>query len=152
MLRERLRQPDVSAGFVLDGFPRTMPQAEALTEMLTEEGRRLTAVVHLEVPDEIIVTRLSGRLVCGECQRPFHEKDRPFESCPESRCQGEHLQRRDDDAPATVRARLRSFHAETAPLVEYYELAGLLLGVDGTGDVEAVLARIREAVSALAQG
>jgi adenylate kinase len=152
MLRERLKLPDVAGGFVLDGFPRTLPQAEALTEMLTAAGRRLAAVIHLEVPDAIIVERLSGRLVCRECQRPFHESERPFETCPEARCRGEHLYRREDDAPDTVRARLRTYHAETAPLVAYYERLELLVEVNGVGAVEAVLERIRQAVGSLTQG
>jgi adenylate kinase len=151
MLRERLTQPDVAQGFVLDGFPRTLPQAEALTEMLTAAGRRLAAVIHLSVPDAVIVERLSGRLVCRECQRPFHESERPFEVCPENRCQGEHLYRRDDDTPDTIRARLRTYHAETEPLIEYYEQAELLLEVDGVGAVDAILGRIREAIAPLTQ-
>jgi adenylate kinase len=151
MLRERLMQPDVAPGFVLDGFPRTRPQAEALTEMLTAAGRRLAAVIHLSVPDAVIVERLSGRLVCRACQRPFHESERPFDVCPESRCQGEHLYRRDDDTPDTIRARLRTYHAETEPLIEYYERAELLLEVDGVGAVDAILGRIREAIAPLTQ-
>jgi adenylate kinase len=142
MVRRRLGEPDAADGFVLDGFPRTLPQAEALTEMLNEMGRRLSSVVHLDVVDEVIVARLSGRLVCRECQRPFHETDNPFESCPEGRCRGEHLDRRDDDAPETVRARLRTYRAETEPLVGYYRELGILVEIDGQGDVEEVARRI----------
>lgn len=149
MLRERLEQPDAAGGFVLDGFPRTLPQAESLTEMLTEQGRRLAAVVHLHVPDDVIVERLAGRLVCRECQRPFHRTERPFERCPEGRCEGEYLYRRDDDDPDTVRARLRTYHSETAPLVDYYERLDLLRQVDGVGGIEEVLGRVRDAVGAL---
>jgi len=152
MVRERLEQPDASGGFVLDGFPRTLPQAEGLTEMLTGAGRRLAAVIHLHVPDELIVERLAGRLVCRECQRPFHRTERPFEVCPEKRCEGQHLYRRDDDAPETVRARLRTYHAETAPLVDYYRSLELLREVDGVGGIEVVLGRVRDAVGALTRG
>jgi len=142
MVRRRLAERDAADGFVLDGFPRTLPQAEALTEILNEMGRRLSSVVHLDVADDVIVARLSGRLVCRECQRPFHETDNPFESCPEGRCQGEHLYRRDDDAPGTVRARLRTYRAETEPLVGYYRNLGVLVEIDGQGDVEDVARRI----------
>jgi adenylate kinase len=149
MVRERLSRPDTRTGFILDGFPRTLPQAEALTEMLTELDRTLAGVLYINVSDEQIVARLSGRLICRECQVPFHETHNPFRTCPFGKCRGEHLYRRDDDAPATVRARLRSFHGQTAPLVDYYREAGLLIEIDGEGDVGAVTDRVLAAAQGL---
>ena len=140
MVRERLARPDTAAGFILDGFPRTLPQAHALGEMLAGLGRRLAGVLCINVPDEAIVTRLSGRLICRECQTPYHRVfKRPAREGVCDRCGGK-LYQRDDDNPETVRARLRTFHAQTAPLIQFYRDAGLLHEVDGQGDLDTVIA------------
>lgn len=149
MVRERLERGDAASGYILDGFPRTLPQAQALTEILAELGRRIARVIHLDVRDETIVKRLEGRLVCKECQRPFHRSENPFVRCPEQRCRGEYLYRRDDDAPETVRARLRTYRAETKPLVAYYESAGLLCTISAEGSIDAVYDRVWETVGEL---
>ena len=117
MVRERFSRPDARRGFVLDGFPRTLPQAEALTELLQEMGRQLDCVLYIKVSDEEIVKRLSGRIICRECQTPFHKTFNPFQNCPFQKCEGEFLYQRDDDKPETVRARLETFHRQTEPLI-----------------------------------
>ena len=149
MVRERLARPDTTQGFILDGFPRTLPQALALGEMLADMGRRLAGVLCIAVSDEAIVDRLSGRLICRQCQTPFHrsyKKPRKAGVC--DLCGGE-LYQRDDDNPATVRARLRTFHAQTEPLIQFYRDAGVLTQVDGQGEVAAVTTRTLAAAGAI---
>jgi len=148
MLRERLERPDAQKGVLLDGFPRTMEQAIALTEMIETLGRRVDGVVYLDVPDEALVERLSGRLICRECQAPFHRTTNPFRQCPHGQCVGEHLYQRADDAPDTVRARLATYHRQTEPVIDYYRLINLLVTVPGQGTVDevqrAALTAVRE--------
>jgi adenylate kinase len=149
MVRDRLGQPDTATGFILDGFPRTLPQALALNEMLAGMGRRLAGVLCIAVPDEAIVTRLAGRLICRQCQTPYHQSYKPPQKegvC--DRCGGM-LYQRDDDNAATVRARLRTFHAQTEPLIHFYQDAGLLKEVDGRGDVASVTTHTLAAARAL---
>ena len=149
MLRDRIGEPDTAKGVLLDGFPRTMEQAIALNEMMAGLGRTVDAVLYVEVPDEELVERISGRLICRECQVPFHRTANPFRVCPSGRCQGEHLYQRADDSPDTVRARLVTFHRQTAPLVDYYRLINLLVTVPGSGPIDdvkrAVLAAAKRA-------
>jgi adenylate kinase len=151
MVQERLARPDTADGFILDGFPRTLPQAEALTEMLTEMQRRLAGVLYINVSDEEIVRRLSGRLICRNCQTPYHLDFKP--PAQPGRCDacGGELYQRDDDNPDTVRARLKTFHGQTAPLVDYYQAAGLLIEIDGEGDVAGVTERTLAAAHSLAE-
>jgi adenylate kinase len=151
MVRERFNREDAQGGFVLDGFPRTLAQAEALTKMLDKMGRQLDGVIYIEVSDEEIVKRLSGRIICKECQTPFHQIFNPFKSCPYNKCTGEYLYQRDDDKPETVRARLETFHGQTEPLISYYREAGLLLDVDGEGEVAAITERVLAAAKGLAK-
>ena len=146
MLRERVTQPDTADGVLLDGFPRTMQQAIALNEMMAGLGRDLSGVLYLEIPDEELVERLSGRLICRECQIPFHRVSNPFRTCPTGRCAGEHLYQRTDDTPETVRARLITYHHQTAPVIDYYRLVNLLITVPGSGAVDAVKRATLEAV------
>lgn len=150
MLRERLQQADARAGVVLDGFPRTLAQAEALDMMMGALARRIAGVLYLDVPDEELVTRLAGRLVCRECQAPFHLQANPFATCPYQKCQGEHLYRRDDDNPATVRARLATFHERTEPLIRYYRDRSLLVTIRGSGTLADVTAATLGAARSLA--
>jgi adenylate kinase len=146
MLRDRISQPDTAQGVLLDGFPRTMEQAIALNEMMGALGRQVSAVLYIEVPDEELVDRLSGRLICRDCQVPFHRLANPFRSCPNGRCAGEHLYQRSDDVPETVRARLVTYHLQTAPVIDYYRLINLLITVPGSGAVDAVKRAALEAV------
>jgi adenylate kinase len=137
MLRERVGG-ETGTGVLLDGFPRTMEQAIALNAMMVELGRATDAVLYVDVPDEALVERLSERLVCRECQVPFHRTAKPFRVCPFGRCSGEHLYQRPDDAPDTVRARLATYHRQTAPVIDYYRLIKLLITVAGDGPIEDV--------------
>jgi adenylate kinase len=151
MLRERVIQPDTAKGVLLDGFPRTMEQTIALNEMMTGLGREIDAVLYVEVPDEVLVERLSGRLICRECQAPFHKTANPFRVCPHGKCEGQHLYQRADDTPETVRARLATYHRQTAPVIDYYRLISLLVTVPADGPVDDVKRATLEAVRQLAR-
>ena len=148
MLRERLSRPDIEKGFVLDGFPRTLSQAEALTNIVTGLNRRIAVVLSFNVPEDELVDRLSGRRVCRKCQMPFHATYNPFRSCLTDQCRGEYLYRRDDDNPETVRARLRTFKGETSPLINYYQVQGLLIKIDGA---QPILEVAQNTVAAIEQ-
>ena len=147
MVRERMQRPDIKQGVLLDGFPRTLPQAEALTKLMSELQLKIDGVIHLDVPTEEIVTRLSGRLICKECQAPFHKVYNPFQTCPYNKCHGEYLYQRDDDRPETVRERLEVFYKQTRPLIEYYQKAGLLHTVSGLGEIDQVKQAILDVIS-----
>lgn len=150
MLLNRLEQPDTHHGFILDGFPRALTQAEALTEMLGQLNRRLATVLHINVSDDEIVRRLSGRLICRNCQTPYHIDFKPPRRagrCDE--CGSTDLYQRDDDNPDTIRARLRNYHRQTEPLIEYYQAAGLLLEINGEGEVDNVSQSALNAIHAL---
>lgn len=132
IIQERLQNDDCKNGFILDGFPRTIPQAEALDEM----GVTIDKVIDFEVPDEVIVTRLSGRRVCEKCGRPYHLVDlkpRVEGICDD--CTGALIQRKDDQVD-TIKARLEIYHSETEPLKGYYEAQGKLSIVDGTAPID----------------
>jgi adenylate kinase len=150
MLRERLQRPDAQSGVLLDGFPRTMEQAIALSEMMETLNRQVDGVLYVDVPDEALVERLSGRLICRECQTPFHRISNPFRACPLGSCAGEHLYQRTDDAPETVRARLATFHRQSEPVIDYYRLLNLLATVSGRGTVEEVKRATLDAARTLA--
>lgn len=147
MVRERLSRPDTQCGFLLDGFPRTLSQAQALNEILAEMHRNLAAVIYINVPDADIVERLSGRTVCRKCQTPYHTVfKKPAKDGVCDNCGGE-LYQRDDDNPETVKARLRTFHGQTEPLVNYYRSAGILVEVcSGGWPVERTSAVVRTEV------
>jgi len=151
MVEERLGRPDTRAGFVLDGFPRTLSQAEALTDILAQLHQHLTSVLYINVADKEIVNRLAGRRICRSCQAPYHLTFKPpAQAGICDRCGGQ-LYQRDDDNPATIRARLKTFHAQTAPLIQYYKAAGLLIEIDGQGEVAAVKERTLAAAQSLMQ-
>ena len=147
MVLDRLSQPDCAKGALLDGFPRTVVQAEALDGALAKQGHRVNLVPLIVVPDEVLVERLSGRLICRECQTPFHRLYNPFQACPYNRCQGEHLYQRDDDKPETVRSRLQVFWQQTSPLIDYYRKRGVLVEINGDQPMEEVEAQLRVAVT-----
>ncbi|MGH7408061.1 MAG: adenylate kinase [Candidatus Methylomirabilales bacterium] len=142
IIRERLAAPDCARGYILDGFPRTAAQAEALGEMLQALGTPLTAVLSLTVDPEELVRRLGGRRTCGSCGAAYHLETAPPRRvglC--DRCGGGLLQR-DDDREETIRKRLAVYREQTAPLVAYYRGLGLLREVDGRGDINAIFTRI----------
>jgi adenylate kinase len=149
MLRERVSQPGTERGVMFDGFPRTMEQAIALNDMMVSLGRQIDTVLYVEVPDDELVARLSGRVICRECQVPFHRTANPFRACPHGRCAGEHLYQRTDDAPETVRARLLTYHRQTEPVIDYYYLIKLLVTIPGHGTVEDVKCATLEAIRRL---
>lgn len=143
LIAERVTSAEAADGFILDGFPRTMAQAEALDGKLSELGRALTAVLLIEVPDEEVVRRLGGRRVCVKEGHVFHmEFDPPKEEGVCDICGGR-LEIRDDDKPEVIRRRLGTYHEKTEPLVAYYEERGLLYRIDGLPPPDEVAARIR---------
>ena len=132
IIQERLTEPDAAQGVMFDGFPRTIPQAEALDGI-----ESIDAVISIEVPDDEIVGRITGRYTCKSCGRVFHDLHLPL---PESGCPCGSFEevRRADDSEATVRARLETYHAQTQPVAEHYDRAGVLHRINGVGDVEAI--------------
>lgn len=142
LIMDRFREPDCKNGYVLDGFPRTIPQAEALTRALEEQGESIDYAVNVEVPDENIISRMSGRRACLSCGATYHIVHIPTKVegvC--DRC-GEKLVLRDDDKPETVEKRLGVYHSQTQPLIEYYTNQGKLAEVDGTQEMDAVFEAI----------
>ena len=135
---DRVNQEDCAKGYVLDGFPRTIPQAEALDKALTEMGQAIDHAINVEVPDENIVQRMSGRRACVNCGATYHIVYAPTKKenvC--DTCEGE-LILRDDDKPETVQKRLNVYHEQTQPLIDYYTEQDKLVEVDGTIDIEKV--------------
>ena len=142
MLMDRIQKEDCQNGYVLDGFPRTIPQAESLTNALNERGQKIDYAVSVDVPDENIVNRMSGRRACLSCGATYHIVYKP--SKVEGICDvcGDKLVLRDDDKPETVKKRLSVYHDQTQPLIDYYKEAGVLANVDGTQDMEKVFSDI----------
>ena len=138
MLLDRIHEADCENGYVLDGFPRTIPQAESLTQALAGMDEKIDYAVNVDVPDENIISRMSGRRACLNCGATYHIVYNPPKQ--EGVCDvcGDKLVLRDDDKPETVQKRLSVYHDQTQPLIEYYEKAGVLKQVDGTQDMEAV--------------
>jgi adenylate kinase len=150
MVAERLSRSATAEGFILDGYPRSMAQAEALHETLHGLGRELSGVLWLKVSDETVLKRLPGRLLCRECQKPYHTVFSPPAKAGQcDRCGGE-LYPPDDDQMETVRSRLATFHAQTEPLIGYYKGVGLLIEIDGAGSPQEVTTRTTAAVRRLA--
>ena len=138
MLMDRIHEEDCKNGYVLDGFPRTIPQAESLTEALKGMGEAIDYAVNVDVPDENIVSRMGGRRACVACGATYHvEFNAPKTEGVCDTC-GEKLVLRDDDKPETGQKRLNVYHEQTQPLIDYYKNAGVLKEVDGTKNMEAV--------------
>lgn len=141
MLAARVEQPDAARGFILDGFPRTTPQAEALDRMLAEKGLRLDHVIELKVDDAKMVERISGRYTCAKCGEGYHDVfKQPKVPGVCDVCGNTEFTRRADDKAETVGARLGAYHRQTAPLLPYYEAQGKLRSVDGMAEMSAVTA------------
>ncbi|WP_319459817.1 adenylate kinase [Micromonospora sp. RTP1Z1] len=146
MVRDRLADPDAAEGFLLDGFPRTTPQAAALDKLLADFGTALDLVLELVVDDDEVIRRLSGRRTCRGCGKIWHvEFDATTRDGICDRC-GAKLFQRDDDKPETIAARLREYAEKTAPLVDYYGAQGKLVGIDAAGPVEDVTVRAIDAL------
>ena len=152
ILGERMAQPDVARGIILDGFPRTAGQAEALDGLLAASGLKVTAAISLEVDDEAMVGRVSGRYTCGGCGEGYHDEfKQPAVAGTCDKCGGTAFKRRADDNAETVRERLKAYHDQTAPLIAYYDGKGILQRIDAMGEIAAVregLATIVKGVSA----
>ena len=147
MIEERIGRPDASGGYVLDGFPRTVEQAQALGAALERRGEAIDRVVNISVSEEELVTRLGGRWICRGCQRPYHEvNSRPAKQGVCDDCEGE-LYQREDDASEAVSRRIRVFAEQTAPLIGYYSEASGFVDVDGEGTIDEVRESLIEAVS-----
>ena len=146
LVAERLKEKDCAQGFILDGFPRTIPQAQSLDEILEQMGLGLHAVLLVQVPQRIVVERLAGRRTCRDCGALYHVKFNPStreDVC--DRCGGELIQR-DDDREETIRARLQVYENQTAPLAAYYRERGTLREIDGVGAVEDIRNRLIQAL------
>jgi len=146
MVRDRLAEPDAAEGFLLDGFPRTTPQAAALDKLLADLGTSLDLVLELVVDDDEVIRRLSGRRTCRGCGKIWHvEFDAPSDESVCDRC-GAELFQRDDDKAETIAKRLVEYAEKTAPLIDYYGAQGKLVGIDATGPVEDVTVRAIDAL------
>ncbi|MEZ5791531.1 MAG: adenylate kinase [Nitratireductor sp.] len=145
IVSERLDQPDCANGFILDGYPRTLQQADALGEMLTSKGIGLDSVVELEVNDEQLVERVAGRYTCAKCGEGYHDtfkQPKHADTC--DRCGNHEFKRRPDDNAETMRTRLQAYYKETSPLIGYYYAKGMLRKVDGMGEIGAIQTAIRK--------
>ena len=153
IIADRIGQPDAKKGFVLDGFPRTVAQAEALDAMLAERGLKIDAAIEVRVPDNRIVERITGRFTCTKCGAGYHDKfQRPKVDGICDGCGGTEFARRADDNAATVQSRLDAYHAQTAPILPFYEKKQVLKVVDGTLPIDDVTKRLRSIVEGASAG
>lgn len=149
MVLDRLSRPDCEDGALFDGFPRTLPQAKALDEALAKQGAELDRVLNIEVPDEELVERVSGRRICRTCGEPYHVKYKKPEKEGICDLDGGELYQRDDDKPETVRKRIKVYWDQTSPLIDYYREKGILRDIDGDQPIDEVTEELKEAVADL---
>ena len=139
MISSRIDQDDCKNGFILDGFPRTTPQAEALDQMLREKELKIDHVIEIKVDDDAMVKRITGRYTCAECGAGYHDEfQKPEKEGVCDQCEGEEFTRRDDDNAETVRSRLQAYHDQTAPILGYYKEKGVMEAVDGMAAIDDV--------------
>jgi len=151
IISDRIGHDDARGGFILDGFPRTVAQAEALDSMLTARGLKLDAVVEMKVVDDVLVERITGRYSCGKCGFGFHDRFLvPKVAGVCDKCGGTEFKRRADDNAETVSSRLAAYHAQTAPLLPYYAARGVLRAVDGMADIDEVSRQLEGILGQLA--
>lgn len=149
MIKDRIQQPDCANGFILDGFPRTTAQAEALDEMLADMGLALDHVVEMQVEDEALVERITGRYSCAKCGAGYHDEfQKPAKEGVCDNCGSTEFSRRKDDNAETVTSRLAAYHTQTAPLLPYYDGKGVLAGVDGMAEIDEVTRQIKAVLEA----
>ena len=149
IIADRIGQPDCANGFILDGFPRTTGQAAALDVMLSNKGLQLDAVIEMKVDEEALVERITGRYTCADCGAGYHDRFQvPREDGVCDSCGGTNFKRRADDNEETVRSRLEAYHAQTAPILPYYEKKGVLQSVDGMADIDEVTAQLKDLLNA----
>ncbi len=149
MISDRIEQPDCARGFILDGFPRTTAQAEALDTMLKNKGLKLDSVIEMKVDPEVLVERITGRFSCATCGAGYHDRfQRPKVEGVCDVCGGTEFSRRADDNEETVRARLAAYREQTAPILPYYESQGILRTVDGMTDIDDVARQIETVLAA----
>ena len=149
MVGERLNREDCSGGALLDGFPRTIPQAKALERILENLGASLSAVLSIQVPEEELVERASGRRICRQCGRSYHVKFDPPEEPGVCDYDGGELYQREDDQPETVRQRLEVYRKQTSPLIDFYRERDLLSEIDGDQPIDQVTEEIRNVVDSI---
>lgn len=148
ILRDRLEEPDCAKGVILDGFPRTTVQADALGVLLEERGQSVNAAISMEVQDAAMVDRISGRFTCGNCGEGYHDTFKPtVTSGTCDKCESTEMKRRADDNAETVAQRLDAYHAQTAPLIAYYERSGALSRIDAMGAIEEIASNLSQVVT-----
>jgi adenylate kinase len=147
ILKDRMARPDVASGIILDGFPRTGAQAAALDGLLADAGQKVTAAISLEVDDEAMVARVSGRTTCAACGEGYHDTfKQPAKAGVCDKCGGTAMKRRADDTAETVRDRLTAYHAQTAPLIAHYDAMSVLERVPAMGSIDGIRARLADIV------
>ncbi len=150
IIADRIDQPDCRKGFILDGFPRTTKQAEALDKMLSERKLKLDAVIEMQVNDNVLVERITGRFTCAKCGAGYHDSFHPTKQAGTcDRCGATEFTRRADDKAETVVPRLQAYHEQTAPLLPYYEGRGILRKVDGMAEIDEVTRQIEGVLQAI---
>ncbi|RLC65416.1 MAG: adenylate kinase [Chloroflexi bacterium] len=147
MVMERLSRPDCASGALLDGFPRTIAQAEALDRELAARGHEISVVVYIAVPDEVLVERVAGRRLCRLCGESYHVKFNPPQQPGVCDKDGGELYQREDDKPETVRRRLKVYWEQTSPLIDYYRDQGMLVEIDGNQPIQAVQEDLQAAIA-----
>ncbi|MBN1179394.1 MAG: adenylate kinase [Anaerolineae bacterium] len=152
MVLDRLSHPDCAAGALLDGFPRTLAQAQALDAALGAQGHAIGAVPYVAVPDEVLIERVSGRRLCRTCGASYHVTFNPPHTPGVCDVDGGELYQRDDDRPETVRTRLKVYHDLTSPLIDYYHEKGVLIQIDGDQPIDRVTEDLLEALRSVKEG
>ena len=145
IIKDRLAKPDVKAGWMLDGYPRTIPQAEALDKILPVLGQKIDVVLNVDVPDAELIKRVTGRRMC-KCGTTYHVQFNPPKVAGKCDACGADLYQRQDDTEATVKERLTAYHGQTQPLIDFYNKRGIVANINGTGDIKAIFGNIVKAL------